>query len=86
LVFSDVAYSIQVTLVLEPVIYHGDHAKMMISIPALSPTIRQISSLKIPVILDLNRSLQGFDKPGVADVSFRYPFDICNNFIDFDSW
>ena len=53
--------------------------------PDVSPTIRQISVLKIPAIFELNRSLGVFDKPGVADVSFRYPFDICNNFMDFDS-
>jgi len=52
----------------------------------ISPTTRQISILKIPVIFDLNHSLQGFDKPGVPDVGFRYPFDICNIFVDFDSW
>jgi len=36
------------------------------------------------VILDLNRSLQGFDKPGVVDVSFRFPNRICKNSITFD--
>ena len=39
--------------------------------------IRQISILKIPAIFELNRSLQGFDKQGVADVSFRCPNRIC---------
>jgi len=36
------------------------------------------------VIFDLNHSSQGFDKPGVADVSFRYPNRICKKSIAFD--
>jgi len=44
--------------------------------PDVSPT-RQISILKIPAIFDLNRSIQGFDKVGVADVSFRCPNRVC---------
>ena len=51
----------------------------------VSPTIRYISVTKIPVIFDLNHSLQEFDKPGVADASFRYPNRICKKSIAFDS-
>jgi len=40
--------------------------------------------LKIPAIFNLNGSLQGFDKPGVADVSFRSPNRICKKLIAFD--
>jgi len=40
--------------------------------------------LKIPVIFDLNRNLQGFDRPGVADLSFRYTNRICKKSITFD--
>ena len=50
----------------------------------IPPTIRQISILKIPAIFDLNRRLQGFDNPGVADVSFRCPNRICKKSIAFD--
>ena len=53
--------------------------------PLITPTIRQISVAKIPVIFDLNRSLQGFDKPGVADVCFKCPNRICKKSITLDN-
>ena len=43
------------------------------------------SSYKIIWVFDLNRSLQGFDKPGVTDVSFGCPNCICKKSITFDS-